>query len=164
MNQLTKTLLAGAALCALATVPAIAQNALPFHITALHGGRVVNKTKMPNHGATHVTYTFGVYTYVSFSDYYGKKVRFAPYGGCGWSKVKVSPKKTEYAKLGTYSETYSTGCAYGPTIYSGVTYKLTNPNSEGHTDHYVATWTFKSNNGGTKYKGKMNVDVSLFIE
>ena len=65
MKSITKTLLGGAALCALATAPAMAGNVPHFNVTALHAGNVVNKTRIHSPGRQHVTYTFAVYSSVS---------------------------------------------------------------------------------------------------
>lgn len=173
MNSLTQTLLAGAALCALGAAPAIAQQNHPrFHFTALHGGRVVNKTKMYNQDATYVTYTFGVYTSVSFSRGYGHRVHLAGTFYV-WSsssichlnrtKFRVDHKKTEYGKASVGTETYSFGCPSGPTSLNGMNYKITDPNAEGHTDHAAITYKTTFVDNGTKYKAKINLDVSIDI-
>lgn len=82
MNSITKTLLGGAALCALATAPATAEDTSAFPVTAVHAGHVVNKTRVHTPGRTHLTYTFGVYTYVLFAEAYRKKIQFAGYKYC----------------------------------------------------------------------------------
>jgi hypothetical protein len=157
MNNLTKTLLCGVALCALTTVPAVAENAFAFHVTALHGGRAVNKTKLHNHGATHLTYTFGVYSYLSGSD--PKKQRLTGSRICpAPNKVSVAPKKTQYAKIGVYTQTYSDGCEF-----VAATYKLLNPPVTG-TDNFVLSIASKFEQNGTKYKGTLNLDYTVFLE
>jgi hypothetical protein len=162
MNTLTKTLLAGSAFCALATVPALADKASAFHFVAQNGGRVVNKTALPHHSGSHVTYTFGVYSSIPSSDLH-QTVRVANtvQRVCNVSslKTKVDPKKTAYAKVGTFIETYSTGCAL-----VGATYKLTNPDAKGNTDNFVFTVSGKFQQSGQKYKGVLNMDVSVSIE
>src|SRR5580658_1401030 len=50
MNKITQTLLGGAALYALATIPAAAGDVPNLHVYALHGGHVVNKTRMAKAG------------------------------------------------------------------------------------------------------------------
>ena len=171
MNDITKTLLAGTAFCALATAPAVAGDAPHFNITALHAGNLVNKTRLYDPGRQHLTYTFAVSTYIPASDLH-KTVRLP--GGYKWNsnstvcsspreKPKVVPKKTEYGKTGIYTETYSLGCASGPTVFYGATYELTNPDGEGKTDYFVSRLigTFKNSHG--KYKGTMNIDVTVNI-
>lgn len=51
MNAIIKMLLGGTALCALATASAVAGNVPAFHVTALHSGSVVNKTRACDLGA-----------------------------------------------------------------------------------------------------------------
>jgi hypothetical protein len=131
---------------------------------------VANKTRMPNHGATHITYTFGVYTYVS-SPSLNKTVTLAAtfykFSSCTFehTPVKVrAPKKSQYGKIGWTTETYSNVSAPGPTVFYGNTYKLTNPDAKGKTDHFVSSQIFRFTNGGTKYKGTLNSDASVTIE
>lgn len=174
MNKLTKTLLGGVALAALTTAPAMAQQKHPgFHYMALHGGRVVNKTKMPNRGATHITYTFGIYTYASFSQAYRQKVHLqstfylnSNSSICNPNRrhFRVDQKKTEYGRTSLGKETYSFGCPSGPTTIYGMDYKITDPDAEGHTDHAEATYKARFTNSGTKYKGTLNLDVSIQID
>ncbi|HEX3944346.1 MAG TPA: hypothetical protein VHW69_09690 [Rhizomicrobium sp.] len=108
MNRLTQTLLTGAALCALGAAPAIAQPTHPaMHVTALHAGHVVNKTKFHNPAHQHLTYTYGIYS--TMHPVRDKKV---PIEGSffKWNssntlcsnpkqKVKFDSKKTQYGKL-----------------------------------------------------------------
>jgi hypothetical protein len=171
MNLLTKSLLGGAALCALATAPAIAANLHPaMHVTALHAGKAVNKTVIHNQSRTHLTYTFGVYTYVSASNA-GTAVKLAATyykwnsNGtlCSSPKEKIKvPKKTKLAKLGHSTETYSEGCASGPTVFTGDTYNLNAPNTG--TDHFTSTLIGKFNNGSAQYKGTLHLDVTVTIQ
>ena len=174
MNAITKTLLSSVALCALAAVPAAAGSHPAFSFTALHGGHAVNKTKLHNHGATHITYTFGVYSYISFSSAFGKKVplagsfykwnSYSTFCSSPKQKIKVIPKKTEYAKIGITTQTYSLGCPSGPTVFYGVTYKIYNPDAEGHTDHFVVEDRGRFKNANGKYRGLLNMDYTVFIE
>lgn len=174
MDKLTQTLLGGVALGAFAAAPALAEQKQPVsHFTALHGGRVVNKTKMHNHGATHVTYTLGVYSYIPFTSAYHQKVHVeATYYLYSNSSVchpnrkhfRVDQKKTAYGKTSVGTETYSLGCPSGPTTIYGMDYKITDPNAKGQTDHAEATYYAKFTNDGTKYKAKLNLDVSITID
>jgi hypothetical protein len=173
VNSITTALLGGTALCALATAPAIAGNISALHVTALHGGHLVNKTRVHSPGRTHLTYTFGsVSTYIPASDLDKKVKLIDTYYKWNSSnslcttpkeKIKVVPKKTQYATIGTFTTTYSEGCASGPTVFYGDTYKLTNPEGEGHTDHFVSSLIGWFKNGGQKYKGTLNVDVTVNI-
>ena len=145
MNAITQVLLAGAAFGALATAPALAAGAPHSNFTALHAGRVVNKTRIHNPARTHLTYTFSAYTTIPASDLYktvhvGIAYKFNSYSTvCSnpRQKIKVFPKKTKYGRAGTYTETYSYGCASGPTVFYGPTYKLTDPAGEGRSDYFV---------------------------
>ena len=69
MSTLNKFLLCGAALCALAIPPAVAGQKHPeFHFTAMHGGRVLYKSKFHNrHRCDDSSCTAYVYTSVAAS-------------------------------------------------------------------------------------------------
>jgi hypothetical protein len=174
MNRLAKSLLGGVAFGALVGTPAFAlQQASGPHIKALHGGRVVNKTKMPNRGATHLTYTFGIYSYISFAQAYRQKVHvqgtfyvFSTGSVCDTDRkhFKIKQKKTEYGRASVGTETYSFGCPSGPTTIYGMDYKITDSNAQGKTDHAVGTLKTRFTRSGTKYIGNLNLDVSLAIE
>jgi hypothetical protein len=174
MNNLTKTLLGSVALAALATAPAMAMPKHPaMHVTALHAGKQTNKTHNIVPGATHVTYTFGVYSSASassnkqniFGTYY--KWNSAPNGTytlCSDPKQKLKvPKKSVYGKLNGSTETYSFGCPSGQTVFRGDQWTNKKGNS-GDVDTWVSTLlgTFKGPSGG-KYKGTLNLDVTLNI-
>jgi hypothetical protein len=170
MNNITKTLLGGAAVCALATAPAMAGNVPAFHVTALHAGHAVNKTKIYQPGRTHLTYTYGVSSYVPASDL-GTAVNLI-YTYYKWNsnaslctqpkmKVKV-PKKSTYAKLGHNTESYSEGCG-SPTIFYGDTYDLKNAAGEGNVDSFQSDLIGKFSNGSTKYLGNLYLDVNVSI-
>ena len=171
MNVITKTLLCGTALCALATTSAVAANTPHFNFTALHAGRVVNKTRVHTPGREHLTYTFSVSTSIPASDLH--KTVYLPgvykfnsnstVCSSPREKLKVIPKRTAYAKTGTYTETYSLGCASGPTVFYGATYKLVNPDGEGKTDHFVSRLMGWFQNSQGKYKGTLNLDVTVNI-
>lgn len=171
MNDLNRTLLAGVALCALTAIPAAGESAMPFHFTALHGGRVINKTKLHNHGATHITSTLSVFTYVPASSYRKTEVLpgtfyFENYDPCSatYRKMKVT-KKAQYGKVGIVTETYTGICGVGiKTVLYGNSYKLTEPNAQGKTDSFVSTLHDKFENNGTKYRGTLNIDVNVIVE
>jgi hypothetical protein len=169
MKKLTKILLGGAALCALSAVPVVAGNAPKFHFMALHAGRVVNKTKMHNRGVTHVTYTYGVSTYVPASDLHKRVTLVDTFYKWSTSPCTImatnvrAPTKSQYAKIGMAIESYSFGCISGATQFFGNTYKLTNPDGKGQTDHFVASQIFKYTSGSTRYKATVNLDVSVAI-
>lgn len=174
MNNLTKTLLGGVALTALATAPALAGPKHPaMHVTALHAGKQVNKSHSLVPGATHVTYTFGVYSSASassvhqnvFGTYY--KWNSAPNGYytlCSNPKQKVkTPKKTVFGATNADTETYSFGCPSGQTVFHGDEW-TNKTGASGDTDTWrsVLKGKFIGPSGG-KYKGTLNLDVSLNI-
>jgi hypothetical protein len=175
MNKLTRILLSGAALSALAAAPAIAHPKHPaFRVTAMHAGHAVNKTKLHNPGACRhcTTYTFAVYSYQPASapkkthlvaTYY----RWNSYSTlCSNPKQRVTvPKRSVYAKIGTATETYSFGCPSGPTTFYGDLW--TNKTGvAGNVDLFVSTLIgkFRARHGGEKYKGTLPLDVSVFIQ
>ena len=176
MNNITQTLLGGAAFCALATAPAMAAGAPSIHAAALHPGhQTVLKTSMQKGKIAHITSTIAVSTGVSQSADYKKAVKLAAtyytyYDSgsfCNSSekqKVKLAAKKTQYAKLGTSTETYSGYCSTAPTVFYGDTYDLRSKNGAGHNDAFVSTLVGKKihYNGGI-YDIDLNLDVSVTI-
>jgi hypothetical protein len=174
MNKLTQTLLTGAALCALGAAPAIARPTHPaMHVTALHAGHVVNKTKLHVPGAQHVTYTYGVYSSASASSvdqdlwgtYYKWIITVSGYMTlCSNPKQKVkTPKKTVYGSTKADTETYSFGCPSGPTVLYGDSW--TNKTGvHGNVDKFrsslIGHWKGAD---GAKYKGTLNLDVQVSI-
>jgi hypothetical protein len=156
MNNLTRTLLCGAALCAFVAVPAIAESAGPFDVTALHANRVVKKTKM-QHGATHVTSTISVFTYVPGT--VGTKAMILFEKFCNTTApVKVwAPKKTFYGKISVSTET-SNGCEF----VEG-TYKVINQPEPNTIDSFPIILMSKFEQNGTKYKGTLNLDYNVLL-
>jgi hypothetical protein len=175
MNNLTKTLLGGVTLSALMAAPAMAGKAPAFHVTALYaGGKVVNKTVSHNPSQSHMTFTFGVTTHVPASDlkvktrlsdtFYKWSSQTASSSKCGNPETKISvPKKSAYGKPGTATKTINWHCDTGPSVYYGDTYKLTDPAGEGKTDSFVSILIGKWQWGKVKYKGTLNLDVSVAI-
>jgi hypothetical protein len=170
MNNLTKALLGSAAMTVLATAPAMAAHSHPaFSVTAMHDGKVVNKTKMHNQKAGHITYTFSVYAtipselnqWVPLTSTFYKWNSYSTLCSNPKQKVKFDPKKTQYGKLRAATETYSEGCPSGPTTFFGAEYKLLKSTNQ---DQFVVELigTFKNSNG--KYKGQLNIDTNLSIE
>ena len=170
MNNLTKTLLGSAALCALGTVPALATHVPKFHVLALLDGRVVNKTKLHNPGGEHITYTLGISTSVSASDLH-KTVplaktfyKWSSYtDNCNNPRQKIkAQKKTAYAKISAATETYTVGdCT---TVFYGDTYKLKDKSGFGQTDSFVSTlYGWFKGSSGAQYKGTLKLDVSVAI-
>jgi hypothetical protein len=171
MNKLNKTLLGGAALCALATVPA---NAAPhFAVTALHAGNVVNKTKIQIPSRTDITYTFGVYSSQSAASvnqniygtfYKWNSAHSGVYTICSNPKQKLkTPKKTVYGHTVKGTESYSFGCASGLTVFHGDVW-TNRTGVAGNVDTWRSTLIGKFiGASGGKYKGTLNLDVSLTI-
>jgi hypothetical protein len=162
MNNLTRILLGGAAVCALTGTSAAAQAAPAIHFTALHGGRVVNKTRLhsPHRCLRSDSCTEYVYTSVSASDL-DKKVKlidtFYKLNSndtlCSVPKQELKvPKKSTYGKVSAATETYSEGCASGPTTFYGDVYKLTNPEGEGKVDTFISRLKGKIQLNGNTYK------------
>lgn len=171
MNNLTKTLLGGAALSALAAAPALAHHAPQFHIQALHAGKRVNKTKIHNQRALHITYTLGIYTAIPAAVHkavplvltFYKWNTYSDAALCTEPKQKIkAQRKSLYGKVRTATETYSFGndCSY---VFYGDTYTLIDPSGAGQTDSFVSTLygRFKTWNGA--YRGKLILDVSVAI-
>jgi hypothetical protein len=170
MHNLTRTLLSGTALAALAAAPSVASNAPEIHIQALHAGKQVNKTVLHNSVGGHTTYTIGVSTSVLASDLH-KTVplaltfyKWSSSESCSNPRQKIkAPKKSLYGKIKTGTESYSLSCP-APTVFYGDSYKLTDASGEGKTDSFVSIlygWYVKP--GGIKYKGTLYSDVSVAI-
>jgi hypothetical protein len=162
MNNLTKTLLGGAAFCALATAPAMAQDVADFHITALHAGNVVNKTALHDPSRTHLTYTYADYTYIPTSDL-GVKIRGTAWSfGCSATSTKARiTKKATYGKASIYTQTVSTACDGAGEVFKGDAYKLTNP--AGRVDTFSSRIIGKFEASGVKYKSTLNIDSNIII-
>lgn len=169
MHNLTRTLLSGTALAALAAAPSVAGNAPKFHVQALHAGKQVNKTVLHSPVGGHTTYTIGVSTYVPPSALH-KTVplaltfyKWSSSAECSNPRQKIkAPKKSLYGKIKTGTETYSLGCS-APTVFYGDSYKLTDPSGEGKTDNFVSVLYGWYENAGIKYKGTLYLDVSVAI-
>jgi hypothetical protein len=175
MKKLARTLLSSAALGALATAPAMADNGPAFHLFALHDGRLVSKTVRHQPGSPGMTESAPVYTTIPASDLHKKVKLTNTYYTWGNSydvcqppkhkqKVVLSTNKTPYAKLGTATDTYSFGYPSGPTTLYGDTYKLTNPDGIGQSDSFISTlygtfWAY-----GHKYKGAATLIVTVDIK
>ena len=177
MKKITKTLLAGAAFCALATVPAMAGDAPNIHVFAAHPGHAsfVRKTRIDRgHKVQHSCSTIVISTAVPASDikhvvklaetYYTYYDDGSFCNSSQKTRVKLPKKKTQYAKLGTSTETYSGYCSTAPTVFYGDTYDLKKKSGEGKTDGFVSTLVGKNihYNGGT-YDLDVILDVYVTI-
>jgi hypothetical protein len=173
MNNITQTLLGGAALAALASASAMAADA-PV-VAALHPGHAtVLKTSMHNAKGNNLTTTIAI----SSTDTAGlKKVQKLIYtyytyydsgSFCNSSekqKQTLQSKKTKYAKLGTSTETYSGYCSTAPTVFYGDTYELSKKKGEGKADSFVSALVGKKiHYNGEVYNITQNEDVSVNIE
>lgn len=168
---MTKTiLLASVAALALNVGSASAAKHPGMHVTAMHAGKQVNKSKLHNQGASHITYTFGVYTYqpanaAAKTHLGGTFYKWNNSGSiCSTPKMSIkAPKKSVYAKIGTLGQTYSIGCSSGPTTFYGDLW--TNKTGvAGNTDTFRSVLKGKFHNGSAKYKGTLNLDVQVFIQ
>jgi hypothetical protein len=174
MNAVTQTLLAGVALGALATAPALAVDAPHFHVVALHAGRIVDKTKVREPGRQHLTYTGAVTTSVSAAALHKKVIlhdtftKFSSNTASSWecgnppTKINIS-KKATYGRAGTTTVVRNLHCTEGPSIFYGDTYKLKDPNGDGQTDRFVSTLIGKFARSGQKYNATLNLDVNVPI-
>jgi hypothetical protein len=175
MNLLTKALLCGAAHCALGVSPVKAQHKdFGFHVVALHAGRTVHKTSLHAHGITHQTQTVSPSYFVSADGYRKKEYLFSTfyrfesqssfcYPNAYKPKNKLDRKRTEYAKLGTTTSSFSLGCSSGFTPYYGDTYKLVNKAGFGQKDFFKSTLTGKYKNKNGTYKGTLHLNVEVDI-
>jgi hypothetical protein len=160
MNNLTKTLLCGVALCAFTAVPAVAESAGPSNVTVLHDGRVVTKTKM-HRGATHMVSTFTAFAYESASTAtVGTKYPVFELIVCNTTKpMKVkAPKKTVYGKISANTQTYS-GCGHVNVGYTVI--KQPGPNTNDTFSMVVKSEFVKD---GTKYKLTTNANVDMMFQ
>ena len=177
MNKITQTLLGGAALCALATAPAMAGDVPDLHVFALHPGhaKFVSKTSL-HKGIGHETScsSLSITTAVPASDFRSvvklADTYYSYYDSgsfCNSSekqKVKLSTRKTQYAKLGTGTDTFSGYCSTADTVFYGDTYELKSKSGEGKTDHFVSTLVGKHihyNGGVYNINTPMNIYVSI---
>ncbi|HEY6578371.1 MAG TPA: hypothetical protein VIY09_03545 [Rhizomicrobium sp.] len=173
MNKITQTLLGGAAFCALATAPAMAADA-PV-VAALHSGhQTVLKTNMHKAKPGNLTTTIAI----SSTDTAGlkqvQKLAYTYYtyydsgSFCNSSekqKETLQSRKTQYAKLGTSTETYSGYCSTAPTVFYGDTYELVKKSGEGKVDSFVSALVGKKiHYDGGIYNITQNEDVSVTNE
>ena len=169
---LKKILYAGAALCTISAAPAFARNAPSVAVVALHAGHAVMKTQMHTPGKNHISSTGSAFSTIAASKKTVKLIyTYYTYLSSGSfcniqakQKVKLSTKKTKYAKLGTSTESYSEGCGT-PTVFYGDTYKLTAKKAPKNPDTFVSTLIGKGfHYEGEKYDGKLNLNVSVTVE
>jgi hypothetical protein len=171
MNNLTKTLLSGTALGLLATVPAMAQDAPHFSVTALYADNVVNKTNIhnPRHRCGDNSCTQTISTYVPASDldvnlqllrtYY----KFNSSGNiCSNPKTSIKvTQKSKYGKTttGTFTETSGT-CVI---VFYGDNYELKKAAGEGKDDSFSSSLKSKFMFNGSKYKGILYMNATVNI-
>jgi hypothetical protein len=173
MNNLTKALLGGVSLSALAVVSAAAQQKHPFAITALHAGRVVNKTRPAFHCLGTLTYcSFYIFTYVSTANlnktvnlmntFYKFNSNNSFCSNPHKPHIKVQKNKTVYGKVGTATITYYEGCKGAQPKFYGDTYELTD--ASGKSDYFESMLTGKFHLGGSEYRGRLILDVRVEIK
>jgi hypothetical protein len=174
MNNLTVTLLGGAAVAALVAAPATAKSAHIWtmqHVSAMHAGQVKNKTKLHNNGATSVTSYASAFSYQPANA--PKKTEllgtFYKYNNSGDlcsvpAKTTIkAPKKSVYAQIRTGTITYYEGCSGAqPTFYGD--YWSNKSGKSGNTDTFTSVLKAHFTNSGSKYKGTLNLAVNVFIE
>jgi hypothetical protein len=173
--SLTKTLLAGVALCALATAPALA-SAPSFHLAGMtarsvtmHNGSVHSKTDIRDPGYTNFTATETFDASISETGFYKNPVLLWSqvwlYSSCGTvvpnekGKAVVKPK---YGKIaaGTMTGTAS-GCTNG-TIYTFIGPVYTLKSTTATSDSF--TFDVDAKAPGVRYKlylvGKTDLKIS----
>src|SRR5579862_7419881 len=168
MNNITKTLLAGAAFGALVSAPAMA--APHFGVTALHAGHQVDKSKAHVPGRIALTYTYFIYSSAPhntsgqniYASFY--KWNSAPNGYwtlCSNPKQKFkTPKKTIYCKTHAATESYSYGCPSGLTIFHGPVYVGVSGQA-GNVDSWTSVLKGKMQGPSNKYKATLNLANTL---
>jgi hypothetical protein len=171
-----KTLLAGVALCALATAPALAVKAPNFHLAGMtarsitmHSGSVHSKTNLRDPGYTNFTSTATFAGTISETGFYKKPVLLWSevwlYSSCG--KVVPNEKgkavvKPTYGKVtaGTITGT-ATSCTNG-TIYHFIGPDYTLKSTTATADSF--TFDLDAKATGTKYKltlvGKTDLKIT----
>ncbi len=170
-------LLAGASICALGMGSAFAASAPHVGVMALRPGHLVAKTPMHRSGEAMETYTYAVSTGVSTSSSYKTKTNLlntfytledsfvsglTPCIPAKKQKVKLSTKKTAYAKLSPGKATYSIGCTH-PTVFYGTVYDLTTNGAAGAYDSFVETLSGHVEVHYVKYIFNMVLDVTVAI-
>ena len=166
-------LLAGASLCALGLSSAQAASAPHVHVTALRAGHATVKTALHRTPGAAQTATYSVSTSVSTASAYKTKTNLlgtfytlndssSVCKPAAKQKVKLSTKKTKYAKLSTGAVTYSIGCS-SPTIFRGTVYDLQTKKAAGKTDSFVDSLSGKVTNSGQKYTFTLNLDTTVSI-
>jgi hypothetical protein len=167
-------LLAGVSICTICAGSAFAKTSPNVLVAQMHPGHAVVKTSLHSQEPTNLTSTFGVTTAISASADLKKKTKLAAtyytflHSGTFCNepkqKVKLSTKKTKYAKLSTSTETYSEGCGTPSTFYGDV-YDLQTAKAKGKTDTFTSSLIGKKiYYGGTVYKkGTLNLELSVEI-
>jgi hypothetical protein len=151
--KFSKLLMAGAAICALATAPAFAASKAPNIHLAFHGGGTLVKTSHHIGKATNFTETATFSGSISTSADYKTKVVVL---GETWydstnctqptkEKWKPLPKKTTYAKLSQSTSTGSIGGCTGTVFtFHDINYDLTKKNGAGKTDTFTGDLVAKN--------------------
>lgn len=171
--RVKEILMAGAAMCIIATAPAFAADAPHVHVLALRKGAPVVKTHS-RAKTTATTSTVAANTSVSTAKNYKVKTplystyyTFTSNSSCKeptGQKVKLAVKKTAYASLSTGSvATTISACPSAPLTFYGDNYELTSKVAAGKTDTFSSTFTGKFVNGGVHYAGKININATVTI-
>jgi hypothetical protein len=169
-----KTLLAGAALCALATAPALA-SAPSFHLAGttaraitMHNGSMHSKTDVRDPGYTNFTETVTFAGTISETGFYKNPVLVWAevwlYSSCGTAvpneKGKVA-KKAAHGKVAAGTSTgTATGCTNG-TVYTFIGPVYTLKSKTATSDSF--TFDLDAKAPGIKYKLKLVGNTNLTI-
>jgi hypothetical protein len=166
--KFSKLLMAGAAICALATAPAFAAKAPNIHL-AFHGGTTLAKTSHHIGKTSNFTETATFSGSISTSADYKTKVVVL---GETWysstnctqptkEKWKPLPKKTAYAKISQSTSTGSIGGCTGTVFtFHDINYDLTKKNAVGKTDSFTGDLVAKKFEG---YNLKLIANINLAI-
>jgi hypothetical protein len=165
-------LLASVSVCTICAGGAFAKST-PALVAGMHAGNAVVKTGVHSLTPTNLTSSASVATGVSTADYHVKTKLAATYytflhSGtfCNPPKesVKLSTKKTKYAKLSTSTESYSEGCGT-PSKFYGDVYDLTTKKAPKKADTFTSSLIgHQIHFDGQVYKkGTLNLHVSVTI-
>jgi hypothetical protein len=176
MNYLAKSLLSGAAVSALASASAMGathvgtNHIMSPNVSALHAGNFVNKSKVHDPKATKLTYTYAEYSNYVYSSDIGQSVQLldtywkwnSSGNICSIPKTKIKvTKQASYGTVttGTYTESF-TSCVI---VFHGDNYDWGGGNAGG-TDTFSSKMKSKFIYDGSKYKGTINIDATVYLE
>ena len=160
-----RVLLVGVSLHAIGAGAAYAKST-PVLVAQMHPGRAVVKTALHSQKPTNNTYTYTLSTTVSTSADYKKKTKLAhtyytflnsgTFCNPPKETVKLSTRKTKYAKVSKGTESYSEGCGT-PTKFYGDVYDLQTKKGVGSTDQFPSILIGRN----IHYDGQIYTEVTL---